>query len=438
MQKHAGAFRPPAERIQDSHPRRQQRNAEQQHDHVAEKDHHGGKQITLACDVRLLRLQNVSRQRHVKRIRRAEQQIKPDEIAVPVPDEIAERKQADQDDGIQREKIRRERDEEIRLGSNDVPAFGRDLHFFDRSSEQPRPDGVRQFMAKNINPHRLGHEQKNHNPARRAGEDGNPDRVRAVTRAQHEPQRFCCAGANRQQQNGDDELDPLRHARKISHRATERTEENSRWPSARTSVFSVALWQKLFYSPAMTQNEVLQIFRDSGALLEGHFILRSGLHSRQFFQCALALQQMPAVEKLGAALAAKVKSLGAVTVVAPAMGGLVIGQEVARQLGVRFIFVEKEEGKLVLRRGFKISAGEKILVVEDVVTKGGRVQETIEIVRAHGGDVVGVAMVVDRSNGQTQLGVPQFSLIALQVEAFDPNHLPPDLQKIPAVKPGSK
>ena len=188
----------------------------------------------------------------------------------------------------------------------------------------------------------------------------------------------------------------------------------------------------------MTQNEVLQIFRDSGALLEGHFILRSGLHSRQFFQCALALQQMPSVEKLGAALAARVKSLGAATVVAPAMGGLVIGQEVARQLGVRFIFVEKEEGKLVLRRGFKIAPGEKILVVEDVVTKGGRVQETMDIVRAHGGNVLGVAMVVDRSNGQTRLGVPQFSLIALQVEAFDPNNLPPDLAKIPAVKPGSK
>lgn len=188
----------------------------------------------------------------------------------------------------------------------------------------------------------------------------------------------------------------------------------------------------------MTQNEVLQVFRDSGALLEGHFILRSGLHSRQFFQCALALQQMPAVEKLGAALAAQVRSLGAVTVVAPAMGGLVIGQEVARQLGLRFIFVEKEDGKLVLRRGFKIAPGEKILVVEDVVTKGGRVQETMDIVRAHSGDVVGVAMVVDRSNGQTKLGVPQFSLIALHVETFDPNQLPPDLASTPAVKPGSK
>src|SRR5208283_5972952 len=162
----------------------------------------------------------------------------------------------------------------------------------------------------------------------------------------------------------------------------------------------------------MTKDEALQIFRDSGALLEGHFILRSGLHSRQFFQCALALQQMPVVEKFGAALAAKVKSLGAATIVSPAMGGLVIGQEVARQLGVRFIFVEKEDGKLVLRRGFKIAPGEKILIVEDVVTKGGRVQETIDIVRANGGQVVGVAMVVDRSNGATKLGVPTASLIA--------------------------
>ncbi|NOS68371.1 MAG: orotate phosphoribosyltransferase [Verrucomicrobia bacterium] len=188
----------------------------------------------------------------------------------------------------------------------------------------------------------------------------------------------------------------------------------------------------------MTQDQVLQVFRDTGALLEGHFILRSGLHSRQFFQCALALQQMPIVEKLGAALAAKLSPMGAVTVVSPAMGGLVIGQEVARQLGLRFIFVEKEEGKLVLRRGFKIAPGENILIVEDVVTKGGRVQETIDIVRAHNGNVLGVGMVVDRSNGLTQLGVPQFSLIALQVEAFDSNNLPPDLAKTPAVKPGSK
>ncbi len=188
----------------------------------------------------------------------------------------------------------------------------------------------------------------------------------------------------------------------------------------------------------MTQDEVLHVFRDTGALLEGHFILRSGLHSRQYFQCALTLQQMPVVEKLGGALADKVRKLGAVTVVAPALGGLVIGQEVARQLRVRFIFTEKEDGKLALRRGFKIASGEKVLVVEDVVTRGGRVQETIDIARAHGGAVVGVAAIVDRSNGAVNFGVPFASLISLKVEAFAPDKLPPDLAAIPAVKPGSK
>jgi len=146
---------------------------------------------------------------------------------------------------------------------------------------------------------------------------------------------------------------------------------------------------------------------------------------------------MRIVERFGAELAGKVKGLGAVTVVAPAMGGLVLGQEVARQLGIRFIFVEKEQGKLTLRRGFKIAAGERILVVEDVVTKGGRVEETLDIVRAHGGQVVGVAMAVDRSGGAVKFGVPTFSLISLQVETFEPGKLPPDLAAIPAVKPGS-
>lgn len=187
----------------------------------------------------------------------------------------------------------------------------------------------------------------------------------------------------------------------------------------------------------MTNDEALQLFRKTGALLEGHFILRSGWHSRQFFQCALALQQMPIVEQFGAALAAKVRSLNAVTVVSPAMGGLVIGQEVARQLGVRFIFVEKEKDKLVLRRGFKIAPGESCLVVEDVVTRGGRVQEAIDIIRAHQGVVTGVAMLVDRSDGSLDLGVPSFTLIRLHVETFPPDQLPSDLAKIPAVKPGS-
>lgn len=188
----------------------------------------------------------------------------------------------------------------------------------------------------------------------------------------------------------------------------------------------------------MTSAEVLQVFRDSGALLEGHFVLRSGLHSRQYFQCALALQDMPTVQRLGEALAQQVRSLTPTTVISPAMGGLVIGQEVARQLGVRFIFTEKEDGKLVLRRGFRIPPGERLLVVEDVITKGGRVRETIEIVRAHHGEVVGVAMIVDRSNGEVALGMPTFSLLALRVEAFPPDSLPPDLASLPVVKPGSK
>ena len=188
----------------------------------------------------------------------------------------------------------------------------------------------------------------------------------------------------------------------------------------------------------MTNSEALDLFRQTGALLEGHFVLRSGLHSRQFFQCAQALQQMPIVERFGAALASQVRGLSPTTVIAPALGGLVIGQEVARQLGCRFIFAEKEEGKLVLRRGFKFQPAEPVLIVEDVVTKGGRVQETIEIVRAHGGRLVGVAMLVDRSDGTLSFGVPAISLIRLQVDTFSPDALPPDLQKLPVVKPGSR
>ena len=147
---------------------------------------------------------------------------------------------------------------------------------------------------------------------------------------------------------------------------------------------------------------------------------------------------MPIVERFGRALADRVRSLGAVTVIAPAMGGLVIGQEVARQLGLRFIFAEKEEGKLVLRRGFKIEPGESMIVVEDVVTKGGRVQETIEIVRANGGHVLAVAIMVDRSDGTVDFGVSVYSLLKMNVETFRPDRLPPDLAEVPAVKPGSR
>jgi orotate phosphoribosyltransferase len=187
----------------------------------------------------------------------------------------------------------------------------------------------------------------------------------------------------------------------------------------------------------VTRDEILQIFKESGALLDGHFILRSGLRSRQFFQCALALQDMPSVERLGAALAEKLRGYGPVTVLAPAMGGLVIGQEVARQLGVRFIFVEKVDDKLVLRRGFNIALNEKLIIVEDVITKGGRVAETIAIAREHQADVCAVGVVVDRSNGTVDVGAPMECLLPMEVETFDPENLPGDLQAIPPVKPGS-
>ena len=188
----------------------------------------------------------------------------------------------------------------------------------------------------------------------------------------------------------------------------------------------------------MEREAILDHFRRSGALLEGHYILRSGRHSRRFFQCALALQEMAAVERFGAVLADRVRGLAAATVVAPAMGGLVIGQETARQLGLRFLFVEKGEGgALVLRRGFRLSPGERVLVAEDVVTRGGRVRETIDIVEAAGAHVVAVAVLVDRSEGPLPFDQPLHSLIRLETETFAAEALPVDLAALPPVRPGS-
>ena len=190
---------------------------------------------------------------------------------------------------------------------------------------------------------------------------------------------------------------------------------------------------------ADTQTEVLDIFTRTRALLRGHFVLRSGLHSGHFFQCAQVCQYMPEVERLGELLVAKLQSAGVAytTVLAPAMGGLVIGQEVARRSKVRFIFAEKENDKLVLRRGFKIAAGERVLVVEDVVTRGGRVQECLEIVQSRGGVVAGVAMLVDRSEGKTKFSVPAYPLLQLSFPTFPADQLPPELAALPAEKPGS-
>ncbi len=188
----------------------------------------------------------------------------------------------------------------------------------------------------------------------------------------------------------------------------------------------------------MTGAEVLQIFRDTRALLDGHFVLRSGLHSRQYFQCALVLQHPRVAEKLCGDLAGKLKTAGAQVVISPALGGLFVGHEVARALDVRHIFVEKNSaGRLELRRGFQVARGEKVLVVEDVVTKGGRVQETIDIVRALGGEVVGVGTLVDRSGGKVGFGVPFESLIALSVDTFDPATCPLCQAGVPLIKPGS-
>ncbi len=185
--------------------------------------------------------------------------------------------------------------------------------------------------------------------------------------------------------------------------------------------------------------DLLALFRRTGALLDGHFILRSGLHSRQYFQCALLLQHTGLAAQVCGQLAEKLRAFECDSVISPALGGIIVGQEVGRSLGKRHIFVEKEQGLLVLRRGFQISPGEKFIVVEDVVTRGGRVQETIDIVRANGGVVTAVGVIVDRS-GQSKpnFGCPFVSLVEMTVENFPADKLPPDLAKIPAVKPGSK
>jgi len=186
-------------------------------------------------------------------------------------------------------------------------------------------------------------------------------------------------------------------------------------------------------------DDLLTLFRKTGALLDGHFVLRSGLHSRQFFQCALLLQHTDIAAEVCARLADKLRGIGCDTVISPALGGIIVGQEVGRALGKRHIFVEKEAGGLVLRRGFQIRPNERFIVAEDVVTRGGRVQETVDIVRAHGGQVAGVGVIVDRSGGQRpDYGCPFVSLVEMNLETFEADKVPPDLARIPAIKPGSK
>jgi orotate phosphoribosyltransferase len=188
------------------------------------------------------------------------------------------------------------------------------------------------------------------------------------------------------------------------------------------------------------QQEVLEIFTRTRALLQGHFVLRSGLHSGHYFQCAQVCQNLGAVEKLAELLLGKVRQAKLPvfrTVLAPAMGGLVIGQEFARQARTRYIFAEKENNVLVLCRGFNLEPGEPVLIVEDVVTRGGRVIECLEIIKKAGGVPVGVAMLVDRSAGTTRFEVPAISLLELSFPTYPADALPEALALLPIEKPGS-
>lgn len=188
----------------------------------------------------------------------------------------------------------------------------------------------------------------------------------------------------------------------------------------------------------MGQDEkILNIFRETGALLEGHFILRSGLHSARFFQCARVCEHMDRVTELVGMLVKKLDAESFDSVLAPAMGGLVLGQEVARQAGKRFIFAEKVDGKLELRRNFKIAQGERFLIVEDVITRGGRVQECIDIIRGRGGNPVALAVLVDRSEGRAKFEIPAVSLLEFSFPTYEADKIPPELAGIPAEHPGS-
>ncbi len=188
----------------------------------------------------------------------------------------------------------------------------------------------------------------------------------------------------------------------------------------------------------MTREEIIQIFEQTSAMLSGHFRLTSGKHSNRYFQCAQVLQHPQHTEKLCRELAERFAGLGVETVIGPAMGGILVSHEVARALGVRSLFTERENGSMALRRNFTIAPGEKVLVVEDVITTGGSVAEVIKVVRGLGGEVVGVGVLVDRSNGQADLGVPTEALLSVTVETYEPEQCPLCAQGIPAVKPGSR
>jgi orotate phosphoribosyltransferase len=195
----------------------------------------------------------------------------------------------------------------------------------------------------------------------------------------------------------------------------------------------------------LTRDALLDLFRRSGALLEGHFRLTSGLHSPGYLQCALVLQHPAHAEMLGRALADKTRALRPTVVLSPALGGIVIGQEVGRALGVRAIFAERQDGALMLRRGFTVAENDRVLVVEDVLTTGGSTRETMQVATAAGAQVVGAASIVDRSGASIgsgvaalQLDVPFHSLLAMELPTYEPDKCPLCAQGLSVVKPGSR
>lgn len=188
----------------------------------------------------------------------------------------------------------------------------------------------------------------------------------------------------------------------------------------------------------MNENQILKIFRDHSALLEGHFILSSGLHSDRYIQCALVLQHPRIAEALCSELAAKLRRLGATVVAAPALGGVIVAHEVARALGVRAVFTERQDGIMTLRRGFSLSPHEPTLVVEDVITTGGSTRETMKCVEEAGGKVAGVGALIDRSGGSADLGVTKAALLTSAVQNYNPADCPLCKSGVAAIKPGSR
>ena len=188
----------------------------------------------------------------------------------------------------------------------------------------------------------------------------------------------------------------------------------------------------------MRAEEVVAKFKESGALLEGHFVLTSGLHSPVYLQCALVLQHPRDAEQFGRSIAEHFQAENIQTVASPAIGGIVIGHEVARALGARFIWTERQDGTMVLRRGFSVAPGERILVVEDVVTTGGSTRETVAALQASGAQVLGAASIIDRSSGKADVGVPRIALATLDVASVDPAVCELCKRGEVATKPGSR